>query len=105
MLASDGPAPLFHLSNPLLCYAFFNSLSLHASLHTEIGYKFRVERPDEVWTADITYVPTEKGWLYVAALKDLFVGRAARRRASPVIQLAGHSIAATSIRLCCGITG
>jgi putative transposase len=35
---------------------------------------FTVERPDEVWTADITYVATDEGWLYVAALKDLFAG-------------------------------
>ena len=27
-----------------------------------------------MWTADITYVPTEEGWLYVAAIKDLFAG-------------------------------
>ena len=31
-------------------------------------------RPDEVWTSDITYVATEEGWLYVAAIKDLFAG-------------------------------
>ncbi len=36
--------------------------------------RFTATRPDEVWTADITYVPTEKGWLYVAAIKDLFAG-------------------------------
>ncbi len=35
---------------------------------------FSVERPDAVWTADITYVPTREGWLYVAAIKDLFAG-------------------------------
>lgn len=35
---------------------------------------FKVERPDEVWTADITYVPTAEGWLFVAAIKDLFAG-------------------------------
>jgi putative transposase len=35
---------------------------------------FRVARPAEVWTADITYVPTAEGWLYVAAIKDLFAG-------------------------------
>lgn len=39
-----------------------------------LGQDFQVERPDEVWTADITYVPTAKGWLYVAAIKDLFAG-------------------------------
>lgn len=35
---------------------------------------FTVTRPDEVWTADITYVATDEGWLYVAAIKDLFAG-------------------------------
>ena len=36
--------------------------------------RFTTTRPDEVWTADITYVPTAEGWLYVAAIKDLFAG-------------------------------
>jgi putative transposase len=27
-------------------------------------------RPDAVWVADITYVPTTEGWLYVAAVLD-----------------------------------
>jgi len=35
---------------------------------------FHVGRPDEVWTADITYVATQEGWLYVAAIKDLYAG-------------------------------
>lgn len=30
-----------------------------------------VERPNEVWAADITYVPTEEGWLYLAGVLDL----------------------------------
>ena len=30
-----------------------------------------VERPDEVWAADITYVPTAEGWLYLAGVLDL----------------------------------
>lgn len=36
--------------------------------------RFTATRPDAVWTADITYVPTGEGWLYVAAIKDLFAG-------------------------------
>jgi len=36
--------------------------------------RFTVTRPDEVWTTDITYVATAEGWLYVAAIKDLFAG-------------------------------
>jgi transposase InsO family protein len=44
-----------------------------------LGQEFTVERPDEVWTADITYVATAEGWLYVAALKDLFAGEVVGR--------------------------
>ena len=32
---------------------------------------FAVERPDAVWLADISYVPTGEGWLYLAAIKDM----------------------------------
>ncbi|MCA1607083.1 MAG: IS3 family transposase [Acidobacteria bacterium] len=39
-----------------------------------LAQRFTVTRPDEAWTADITYVPTDEGWLYVAAIKDLFAG-------------------------------
>jgi putative transposase len=39
-----------------------------------LAQDFHAARPGEVWTADITYVPTEEGWLYLAALKDLFAG-------------------------------
>ena len=30
-----------------------------------------VERPGDVWAADITYVPTDEGWLYLAGVLDL----------------------------------
>jgi putative transposase len=32
---------------------------------------FVAERPDAVWLADISYLPTDDGWLYLAAIKDL----------------------------------
>ena len=28
--------------------------------------------PDEAWSADITYIPTREGWLYLAVVEDLF---------------------------------
>jgi putative transposase len=28
--------------------------------------------PNQVWVADITYIPTDEGWLYLAAVKDLY---------------------------------
>jgi transposase InsO family protein len=33
---------------------------------------FAVERPNQKWVADITYIPTLEGWLYLAAILDLF---------------------------------
>jgi len=33
---------------------------------------FAAERPNQKWLADITYVPTMEGWLYLAAILDLF---------------------------------
>ena len=30
------------------------------------------DRPNQVWLADITYVPTSEGWLYLAVVLDLF---------------------------------
>jgi putative transposase len=31
---------------------------------------FAAERPDELWVADITYIPTWEGWLFLAAIID-----------------------------------
>jgi len=39
-----------------------------------LGQQFTVTAPNRVWTSDITYVPTDEGWLYVAGHKDLFNG-------------------------------
>jgi putative transposase len=32
---------------------------------------FAAERPDTVWLADISYIPTGEGWLYLAVIEDL----------------------------------
>lgn len=36
-----------------------------------LGQHFECEKPDRIWLADITYVATDEGFLYVAAMKDL----------------------------------
>lgn len=28
--------------------------------------------PNESWSADVTYIPTREGWLYLAVVEDLF---------------------------------
>jgi putative transposase len=37
--------------------------------------QFEPEEPNEVWLADITYVPTREGWLYLAVVEDLYSRR------------------------------
>jgi len=39
-----------------------------------LGQQFKVYEPNMVWVSDITYVPTDEGWLYLAGHKDLFNG-------------------------------
>ena len=33
---------------------------------------FTVDAPNRVWVGDITYIPTEEGWLFLAVVLDLF---------------------------------
>jgi putative transposase len=37
-----------------------------------LGRQFDPEAPNEAWVADITYIPTREGWLYLAAVEDLY---------------------------------
>ena len=37
-----------------------------------LARQFTAAAPNQVWLADITYVPTEEGWLYLAVVLDLF---------------------------------
>ena len=32
---------------------------------------FPDERPNRIWLADLTYIPTGEGWLYLAAILDM----------------------------------
>jgi putative transposase len=36
-----------------------------------LAREFYPDRPDTAWAADITYIPTAEGWLYLAAVIDL----------------------------------
>jgi putative transposase len=37
-----------------------------------LNQQFKVSEPNKVWLSDITYVPTDEGWLYLTGHKDLF---------------------------------
>ena len=39
-----------------------------------LDQQFKVYEPNKVWLSDITYIPTDEGWLYLAGHKDIFTG-------------------------------
>ena len=43
----------------------------HAAAPNVLDRDFAADAPDRKWAADITYVPTDEGWLYLAAVIDL----------------------------------
>lgn len=38
----------------------------------ELNQRFRVLAPNRTWVTDITYIPTDEGWLYLASVMDLY---------------------------------
>lgn len=39
-----------------------------------LNQQFKAGAPNQIWVTDITYIPTEEGWLYLAGHKDVFTG-------------------------------
>lgn len=37
-----------------------------------LDQEFKVNNPNQVYTGDITYIPTQEGWLYLAVVIDLY---------------------------------
>ena len=37
-----------------------------------LNRQFSVDGPDQVWAGDLTYIPTAKGWAYLAVVIDLY---------------------------------
>lgn len=37
-----------------------------------LGQDFSASAPNRAWVSDITYIPTDEGWLYLASTMDLF---------------------------------
>ena len=58
---------------------------------------FAAEKPDQIWLADITYIPTGEGWLYLAVILDLFtrkvVGWAMREHMRAELTMAALTMA------------
>jgi putative transposase len=60
--ARQGRRPVSHTTN---------SCHNHPIAPNRLARNFTADRPDEVWLADISYIATDEGWLYLAAIKDM----------------------------------
>ena len=62
-----------------------------------LGAQVNAARPDAVWLADITYLRTQEGWLYLAVVLDAFsrrvVGWAMQTRLTTSLTLAALTMA------------
>jgi putative transposase len=69
----------------------------HRVVPNLLSRDFTADRPDQKWLADITYIPTREGWLYLAAILDLFsrkiVGWAMSERITTDLTLAALKMA------------
>tara|TARA_B110000503_G_scaffold107908_1_gene161236 strand:+ start:458 stop:1384 length:927 start_codon:yes stop_codon:yes gene_type:complete len=61
---------------------------------------FKVNAPNMVWVSDITYIPTDEGWLYLATVIDLFsrklIGYTMSRRMTKDLVISALSKALTA---------
>jgi transposase InsO family protein len=82
-----------------------HSLPIAANL---LDRNFVADRPDRVWLADITYIPTGEGWLYLAVILDLFsrkvVGWAMRDHMRAELTIAALTMAIQRRRPVPGLT-
>ncbi|WP_042229851.1 DDE-type integrase/transposase/recombinase, partial [Paenibacillus popilliae] len=46
-----------------------HNLPVHENV---LNLQFRPSAPNQAWVADITYIPTDEGWLYLASIMDLY---------------------------------
>jgi putative transposase len=73
-----------------------------------LAQNFVADRPNQVWLADITYIATNVGWLYLAAILDLFtrkvVGWAMRDHMRAELTIAALTMAIQRRRPGAGLT-
>ena len=57
---------------------------------------FEPDAPDRVWAADMTYIATDEGWLYLSVVLDLYSRRVVGWSAQPSLSRRGPVEALTS---------
>jgi transposase InsO family protein len=51
------------------------SVAIEKASPNIVAQKFVAERPNQLWTSDVTYIWTRAGWLYLAIVLDVFARR------------------------------
>jgi len=72
-----------------------NSRHGHAPAPNQLLQRAKPTGPDQVWVSDITYVPTEEGFLYRAAIRDGWSRRVVGWACGPTLHA---SLALTALR-------
>ncbi|MGI6684442.1 MAG: IS3 family transposase [Bacillota bacterium] len=49
-----------------------NSKHQHPVSENVLDRQFKASKPNQLWVTDITYIPTNEGWLYLATVMDLY---------------------------------
>lgn len=57
----------------------------HPIAPNRLAHAPKTSAPDQIWVADITYIPTDEGWLYLAGVLDLHSRRIVGWAMSPTI--------------------
>jgi len=63
------------VSRQLPKHRYAKSEKAHTLIPNVLGRQFQPSRPNQVWCGDVTYVWSGNGWLYLAAVIDLYARR------------------------------
>ncbi len=58
--------------SPLHYTVTTDSAHTHRIYPNLLQRKFKADQPNQIWVADITYIWTSEGWIYLASVMDLF---------------------------------
>lgn len=71
LMKAEGLTPSTHRPRPYRK----GEAGEHKVAKNRLDRKFEVSRENRVWTSDITYIWTARGWVYLAVILDLFSRR------------------------------
>ena len=87
-----------------LIYNRYGAIQTYPNL---MGQNFKSNGPNQKWGTDITYIPTQQGFVYLAVIKDFFdgtiLGHSLSRNLSPQMVLQAVRLAASNAQSIKGV--